>query len=139
EAPAQHDLMTHATSGQMWVARVGSDPYGADAQAVKTRLWVGTPGSNGLWVPLDSVPARAVDLANLDSELAVLLDTGEWVIASPSGNRVGPPPPNGAVLRDLSSKEDDLWAIADVPGGLAAGPTTRPSAPSWVSATAPSD
>jgi uncharacterized RDD family membrane protein YckC len=134
-----HDLLCHATSGQMWIARVSPDPYGVTAQAVKTRIWIGTPGSNGMWLPLDSIPARAVDLANLSSELAVLLDTGEWVIASPSGNRTGPPPPNGAILRDLSSRDDDLWALADVPGGLAPGPTTRPSFPAWNPTTTPAN
>ena len=121
-------VFAHANDTDEWVAHVTKvddhldAPY--DTTAVFDRAEMG-----GQWLPLEDVTRRVVSMASVGPEAALLTEDGEWRLGSPaSGTRLGPTPPGGVRLVALASDGDALWAIADVPGGLAGFSATRPAA-----------
>jgi len=72
--------------------------------------------------------APVVGLAHRKSELAVVLDSGEWMLVWEEGRSLGTPLPGRSKLVTLASDEETdngaLWAIGAVHGGMNAV-TTR--------------
>ena len=136
---APSDLLMHSLSpssgGTIWLGQYQhvNDPYEPD-QEDTTAIWERGIMGVGIadWSQLDSIDQRVVSMANFGPELALLGQDGEWYIMSPDGEpRDGPPPQHPVRLVTFASDGDTLWALGEIPGGLAAlnrattGPSTK--------------
>jgi uncharacterized RDD family membrane protein YckC len=116
--PSLAAVLAHGTSERLWVA--GVETGGADGPQT---VLVSRAATDTRWRRSATLAGRAVGLTSRRSELAVLLDNGQWLLVSDSGARGGPPLPNGASIRALAGSERGLFAV-----GLSRQmPVTRPS------------
>lgn len=148
-------LLAHGSDGWFWLARIRDDRATGGTAGLRTELYARPAQSAdglvaGAWVDLQPVGQRAVSLAHRGRQLAVLLDDGQWTLVSPESARPGSAlPVPGARLVALSDGptpvgegRQDVWAVARIPGGVAAlraatpAPATTATQPA--SSTAPS-
>jgi uncharacterized RDD family membrane protein YckC len=115
--PSPAAVLAHGTGERLWVAGVESGKEGPQTVLV-TRTATDTR-----WRRSATLAGRAVGLTSRRSELAVLLDNGQWLLVSDSGARGGPPLPDGASIRALAGSERGLHAV----GLLRQMPDTRPA------------
>jgi uncharacterized RDD family membrane protein YckC len=108
----------------LWVARVIVRPPSAlSPGGVQTRIFVRPNG--GRFGPLGAGPqgvngiqGRAVAVAPMGGDLAVLLDDGDWLIQSETGSALGRAfPVRDGRLVTFAADADGLYALALVPGG----------------------
>ena len=153
-------LAAHGSDDWFWVAQArpdrrepgffGGAEVGPEAPGLHTSIHA-RPASGAPWIELPPVGERVVSLGNRGSQLAVLLESGQWeLLSQPDIAATGQAlPVAGARLLAFSNTQSDLWALASVPGGIAAinaagasaePPVSRPAAgsPSTVPATAAS-
>ena len=118
-APYRPTLMAHGTSNRVWVANIeqhrDSSKIGYKT-VIRSQSLPADP-----WQELPTVFGHAVAITNLQSDLAVLLDDGNWrrvgldTISSGSAITVG----SGPILGWASSGQN-LHAVRGVEGGRAA-------------------
>jgi uncharacterized RDD family membrane protein YckC len=134
EAPrGPQALAAHGSDDWFWVAQArperrepgffggGDGDAGTGAPGIHTSIHA-RPASGGPWIELPPAGERVVSLGSRGSQLAVLLESGQWELLSPpdiaaTGQAL---PVAGARLLAFSNTRSDLWALASVPGGAAA-------------------
>lgn len=142
DAPPGHDLLAASFANRVWLAQVGppEDP-GLAGSSEATRLQVRAAGTGDSWVALPPVAGRAVSLGRYGNDLAVLLQSGDWVLVSADDRsiRVGPPPPDPIHLMALAGDDGAVWAVASATGEAIARlskPATQPATTQSTSAPA---
>ena len=91
-------------------------------------------GNGGGWAALlrQPIPTRAVSMTSRGNELALLLDSGQWMIVYSDGTAYSTAAlPNGSAMIALAASPDAWWAVGLVAGGIAAvatQPATQPAA-----------
>jgi uncharacterized RDD family membrane protein YckC len=126
--PAGQDLLAHGSEDRLWVGYVHVPPYPKEATE-QTRIAYRI-ATKDQWEFLTDIGARAVGLANRGTQLAVLLEGGEWVLVSDDGNSAGGQPlPEGARMLALGNDPATLWAIGLLPASAATQPAaSQPAA-----------
>lgn len=125
---AERNLLAHAdeTGNKCWLAQV-LPVSGSDPRSEETIPWVKDFGRE--WQEMPHLPGRAICLASLDGELVAVMDDGSWFVLS-NTPRLGPPLPNGAIMRAAATGDHQLWAIGLAPMESAATkPTTAAISP----------
>jgi uncharacterized RDD family membrane protein YckC len=110
-------------NGGLWLTHIGSDPTVEGKPLVSIVRYRGPQDSD--WIEAGRLEGRVVGTAVVTSQLAVLLDTGQWVLLWPDGSMTGTPLPGNSPIRALGSDGDTLWALGEVSGKLK--PATRPT------------
>jgi hypothetical protein len=124
--PYRPSLFAYGSSDQYWIASV--EPYRDGARTrFKTLLRQQTLPA-GDWKDLGVVYGHAAALAEVQGELAVLLDDNSWKRISESGLSSGPSVPGTGQVLAWGSADGALYAIRAVEGGPSAV-TTRPVQP----------
>jgi uncharacterized RDD family membrane protein YckC len=120
-ANARRNLLAHANKDFFWVARITPPEGSADTD--HTRIDYRSAGSSA-WESLTDIPARAIGLADLGGRVAVLIESGEWLLFGEegSGSVSGEPLPRNAKIVAIATESDVLWAI-----GITPAPTTQPA------------
>src|SRR5581483_3514998 len=112
---AGHDLLGESFRNRIWLGQVGppDDPSLAGSSEV-TRLQVRSAGTGDTWAAMPPIAGRAVSLGHYGNDLAVLLQTGDWVLMSADDRSIrgGPPPPEGVQLVSLAGDAETVWAVA---------------------------
>lgn len=129
------NLIAYGNEEAFWIARMTAPGTGgSEAGAAQTQVMVRLAGT-AEWAELRQVGPRAISLASRGGQLAMLLEDGEVLLLSTSsatsGPRVRVP---GAELIALGTEDTNLWALASVPGGIAA---LRPPPPASMARPAP--
>jgi uncharacterized RDD family membrane protein YckC len=124
-------LLAHGSAERFWVARVYQDEQrgGGYVTDVYARL-----AGEGRWHQIARLDGRALDAAHRGAQLALLLDTGAWILVSEGTVATGRAVP-GARILGIASHGDTLLALAkpeDPPRPTAAAspasaPATQPS------------
>ena len=120
-------LLAHGSREQYWIARVHQVPErgGTFLTDVYTR-----PAGDSQWRQISRVEGRTVDVAHRADQVALLLDSGAWLLISDETVATGRALPAGARLLSLASRGDTLLALArvqDPQPAASTGPTTTPS------------
>jgi uncharacterized RDD family membrane protein YckC len=139
-AVVTRDLFAWGTDQLYWSADVV--PSGdAHTPAAQTTIRFRTAG-DGEWRVIGEVAGPVTNLSNRGSELLVVLEDGQWLIAD-GGIRTGIPLPGKAEALALAGDGDDIWAIAQAPAGATLSPpavdSTSAPATSATASTAPTD
>jgi len=121
------DLLAHGSEDQFWIARVEPVP-GAVPASLQTSIYVRS-GGQAAWQSASSVQARVIDIANRGSQLALLLESGDWVAASEDSSTIGAPLPDNARMIAIAGESDTLWALGRVAESNtpASGPSSAPA------------
>ncbi|HWE95200.1 MAG TPA: RDD family protein [Tepidisphaeraceae bacterium] len=135
--PAGQDLLAHGSEDRLWAGYVHVPPYPKEATE-QTRIAYRI-ATKDQWEFLTDIGARAVGLANRGTQLAVLLEGGEWVLVSDDGtSATGQPLPEGARLLALGNDPATLWAIGLLPASAATQPAAgKPAATQSVATQSP--
>src|SRR5262249_43218296 len=99
------DLLAHANDQTMWIAQISQIP------SVRTTIRYRAVGGELQWRELPRLAGRAIDLASRGSQLAVLMESGEWLLVWPNGYSTGPALPRGGKMIALASQQDAIYAI----------------------------
>jgi hypothetical protein len=119
------EVLTHGTDDLYWIARV--EPSPPDQKIIRTVVQMRASGAQR-WRMLSKLDGRAVALANRGKDLAVLLETGQWMLLWEKGGALGQPLPNDAQVLALAGDDTALWAIGrGMIESPDAAPTTRAS------------
>lgn len=123
-AASVRDLIAQGAGDQgVWLTFVQPDPElksGGMQSVIRFR------GRKEHWAEVGRISGRVTANAIRGSQLAVLQDTGEWLLIGTSGSIVGPPLPGDSRIRSLASDGETLWAVGAVAGELpATAPATR--------------
>ncbi len=136
-APApqvQSNLLAHGSGNNFWMAHVLLTP----AQSPPEHTRIDFRSAEGEWQPLIDLPTRVTGLANSGSQLAVLLDDGEWKLLSEDGTgATGQPLPGGAKMLALANDGETLWAIGTAPPLPGTAPAATTQSASISTATQP--
>jgi uncharacterized RDD family membrane protein YckC len=109
-----------------WIAHVTKSNDGATLTIIQSR----GIGGQGPWKRIAQPGGKVVSLASRDNELAVLLESGDWMLVWDGGSSSGELPQDGAKLLELAGSKQTLWAIAAAGQGRApasAPATTEPA------------
>src|SRR4051812_47073203 len=109
---ATRALHAWGAGDSFWFADVNPvPPNGSPAPAgVLTTIHVRSAG-DGLWRTVAELSETPISVSNRGSELLIVLDYGEWKIASESDVRSGISLPGSARVLALTGDGDDIWAI----------------------------
>jgi len=130
-APVPQNVLAHGSDAYFWVAYTGLDPNAAQPTQ-RTRIYSRAAARE--WQHISDLPTRIKGLANTGTQLAVLLEGGEWQLLSEDGiGSSGPPLPGEAKMIGIANDSQSLWAIALLPASAA----TRPAATEPAAATQP--
>jgi uncharacterized RDD family membrane protein YckC len=121
---APRDLQAHGSDERLWLAR--AEPLPGKPTSYATTLFVREKFSPD-WRRLPPLGIRVIGLGSRGSQLAILLENGEWRLATEGGFASGRPLPGGARMLAIGSDADALWAVARVPASASTRPATRPS------------
>ncbi len=137
-APAP-ELIAHGTGDHLWVGQVMRDST-RTPPGFLTRLMGRSIGK--AWGTLGVVDGRVRALTNRGTDLAVLFESGEWVLYWPSNgmltSALGQPLPMPGRILTFAADSRTLWAVARLkPAAAASAPATVPAATTHP-ATAPS-
>jgi hypothetical protein len=133
--PFRPSLFAYGSSSQYWIAHV--EPYRDGARSLFKTLVRRQTLPAGDWKDLGVVYGHATALAEVQGELAVLLEDGSWKRLGESGLSTGPVVPGTGQVLAWGSAGGMLYAIRAVEGGPKAvatrpvespEPTTRPGA-----------
>ena len=126
-ASLPQNLLAHGTEELFWVARVSPTH---DKPGWQTRIDFRAANVESFG-HLTDLPNRVIDLASSGSQLAALLDSGQWLLLSddPAGaiGAAGQALPGDAVILALANDGETLWAIGTTSSPAAAPATTEPS------------
>lgn len=126
-------VLAHGNGESFWVARVYADPQRAGGFV--TDLYARAAGQ-ARWQQVSRVEGRTVQVAHRGAQVALLQDSGDWLLVSGETTASGRPAPPGMRLISLAPWGDTLVALARVQQAGAAG--TQP-APIDADATPASD
>jgi hypothetical protein len=130
--PNRPTLLAYGSSDQYWIANV--EPYRDGAKTrFKTLIRQQTLPA-GDWKELGAVYGHAAALAEMQGELALLLDDSSWKRVGEGGLTTGPSVPGAGAVLAWGSTASTLYAIRAVEGGKE-GVTTRPVEPAALPAT----
>ncbi|HEY7116625.1 MAG TPA: hypothetical protein VH475_08565 [Tepidisphaeraceae bacterium] len=122
--PYSPPLLAYGAPDRYWIATV--EPW-KDGARTRTRTLVrGQILPAGDWQDLDAVYGRAVALAQIQGDLAILLDDGSWRRLGIAGLATGTLIPGAGPVLAWGSSPKELYAVRAVEGGRAAV-TTRPT------------
>jgi uncharacterized RDD family membrane protein YckC len=110
-----------------WVARVADLDATEARSGARTIIRGRTIGAEGKWVDIARLGSRVTSLASRGTELAALLDSGNWMLLWHGGSAMGALPEDGARLLLLASGADSIFAIGS--GGRVVTTTTSSTAP----------
>lgn len=123
-APSQPQLLTHGTDDAYWIARVEPVP---ETSGQRTVLQLRAKFDDR-WKLVGSIDSRAISLADRGTDLAVLLDTGQWMLLWPGGGTVGRSLPAGMRILALGGDGGNtLWAVGRGEFRESGSPTTAPA------------
>jgi uncharacterized RDD family membrane protein YckC len=118
------DVLAHSAGEWTWFAHVsrtvGAVPPLTPESNEHTEVFALQNAPGQQWQPLPVLPGRAVALAGRSSQLAVLMNDGQWLTLWPDGSASGQPLPAAGRMKTLSDDGTHLWAIGSVNGGIAA-------------------
>ncbi len=110
---ASRGLLAHGSPEMYWVARIDQ----LDSSGMQSTIQARPIGGDARWTRIAQIGSRVVSLANRGTQLAALLDSGDWMMLWDGGNSTGVLPRDGAKLLLLAGDGDTLWAIASAGGG----------------------
>jgi uncharacterized RDD family membrane protein YckC len=119
------DLQAHGSDERIWLSRTEPAPSGKAGASVTT-LFVREKFVPD-WHRLPPIGTRVLGMGSRGLQLAVLLESGEWRLATDGGLASGRPLPDGGRMIALGSDASALWAVARVPEHPATRPSTRAS------------
>lgn len=122
-APKTNLFAQGDTGGGLWLTLVINDPTVEGKPLVSVVRYRGPQDRD--WTEAARINGSAIGTAAVSSQLAVLLDTGQWIMVWPGGAVTGTPLPGNTPIRALGSDGDTLWALAEINGKLT--PATRPT------------
>jgi uncharacterized RDD family membrane protein YckC len=105
------NLLAHGTGEMYWIAQVQSRRSGTKLDEY-TIIRGRQVGGDARWPEIGRVPARVIALANRGAELAVLLESGDWMLLWPGGSAMGRSPQDGSRIVTMGGGPSSLWAIA---------------------------
>jgi uncharacterized RDD family membrane protein YckC len=128
-APPSADarLLANGSGDAHWLARVYQDP--GRTGPFLTDVYARSTGENR-WHQLARLEGRTVQLAHRGSQLALLLEDGQWLLLSEETVVSGRPLPGGASILSLATCGDTLAALAHVGDdkrGTATSPASAPA------------
>jgi uncharacterized RDD family membrane protein YckC len=118
-AALARDLLAAGSADMYWIARVDKNSDGQIQTQVQSRHI----GSDGSWQQIAVIGSRVESITKSGTNLAALLESGDWMMLWDGGSSTGALPEDGAKLLMLAGGKDSLWAIAAAQSGRA--PTTR--------------
>jgi hypothetical protein len=122
--PYRPILLAHGSSNRYWVANVES---WKDGQKFRQKTVIrGQVLPAGDWQEVITLYQPALDLTDLQGDLAILLEDGNWKRAGPAGLSTGPALPGVGPVLAWGSSSNTLYAVRAVEGGREAL-TTRPN------------
>jgi uncharacterized RDD family membrane protein YckC len=137
---ADAKLLADGSGDAHWLARVYQDP--GRTGPFLTDVYARSTGENR-WHQLARLEGRTVQLAHRGSQLALLLEGGQWLLLSEETVVSGRPLPGGASILSLATAGDTLAALAYVgehPAAPASSPASAPaSAPASTHASSDTD
>lgn len=129
------NLLSHGAGEFYWIAQVQTRRIGEKTDEF-TIIRGRQIGGDVRWPEIGRVPARVVSLANRGSELAVLLENGDWMLIWRGGSAMGRSPQDGARIVTLGGGLTSTWAVAvggraqpTTDESLATAPAAEPGAP----------
>lgn len=123
-------LLAHGDGESFWVARVYADPQRAGGFV--TDLYARAAGQ-ARWQQVSRVEGRTVQVAHRGAQVALLQDSGDWLLVSGETVASGRPAPPGLRLISLAPWGDTLAALArsrDVGAAGSQPAATQPAAAS---------
>jgi uncharacterized RDD family membrane protein YckC len=129
------DLLVHGSPTMYWIAAVeqenaavvstGGATAAQTASPLRTLIRARPMGSND-WKEIARLNGRVVSLADRGSQLAALLESGDWMLLWDGGSTTGTQPTDGARLFLFASgPKDQFWGLASARTGPP--PSTRGS------------
>jgi uncharacterized RDD family membrane protein YckC len=119
-------LLVHGSSDRYWIVRIEQESAGGQASpagaSATLRSIVLARRLTGPWKQIARLSLPIVSVAHRGTQLAALLDNGQWMLLWDGGNTVGPLPQDGAKLIHLVSDGQNLFAVGAT--GIGAVPTT---------------
>jgi hypothetical protein len=145
--PEDDRLFAHGTDQMYWVAKVSpaaADSSGSAAgKSVHTVIQSRTAGGQR-WHLLSRLDARVVGMTDRSESVAVLLDSGDWMLLWSGGGTVGKPLPatksnnstaGKTLLLALAGTPETIWAVGR--GNIDALPIATPAPTPATSTSAP--
>src|SRR5688572_6596218 len=102
------NLLAHGSDERQWLVRVDKESPKSDVEV--SSIFV-RGESEPRWTRLEPITARVVSLGNKDSQLALLLSSGDWRLTTDNGFAAGRSLPNAARMLTLGSDGPTLWAV----------------------------
>jgi len=124
-AAAEREVLAHGSAQMYWIARVEQTPQGSFQTIIQSR----PIGGDGRWRRIAQLPARVVSMTSRGTQLAALLESGDWMLLWEGGSSSGPRPEDGARLQWLAGGDEQLWAVAWAPSNAAQSPSSGSSKP----------
>ncbi len=133
------DLLAHGSPGMYWIADIEQESAAAP-QGGSTAAQISAPMKslvrqrqlgNNVWKEIARLNGRVISLADRGTQLAALLEGGEWMLLWDGGSTTGTLPGDGARLFLLASgPKDQFWALASARTGPPASTrgSTQPAA-----------
>jgi len=125
-------MVKSAGDAGLWMAQVLPDSTGAAGASV-TAIRLRPPSAEG-WADVVRLPGRVASLASRGSQLAVLQESGDWLLVWQGGTALGQPLPAKGKILELAGDSDSLWAIGLITGQL---PASRPTTATTAATSAP--
>ncbi|WP_428938423.1 RDD family protein [Fontivita pretiosa] len=122
---AEREVLAHGSSQMYWIARVEQTPQGSFQTIIQSR----PIGGDGRWRRIAQLPARVVSMTGRGTQLAALLESGDWMLLWEGGSSTGPRPEDGARLVLLAGGDEQLWAMAWAPNSATQPPSAGTSGP----------
>ncbi len=122
--PSVSSVLAHAAGETYWIARV--IPGDDKTDGLQTQLFGRTQSGDG-WQRLARFGGDAIELADYKRDAAILLASGDWVLAwrgdSSSGQRL----PGNATIATIAGNDNSIWAVGAISGGIGSIATTAPA------------
>jgi uncharacterized RDD family membrane protein YckC len=127
--PTSRALHAWGTKDYFWSADSAADISADGAPGVVTKIRVRKAGDQLQWQDVGELAEMPVSLSNRGSELLIVLDDGEWKIASETDIRSGIDLPDNAHVLAVAGDGDDIWAVGglDLTRDVTTQPTTNPT------------
>lgn len=123
-AEAKRDVLAYCSGDWAWYAHVTKstveNPMETPVSDEQTEFFVRHNGPGEQWRQLPTLSGRAIALASRMSQLAVLMNDGQWLTLWEDDSATGQQLPAGGTIKTIADDGTDLWAIGAVNGGITA-------------------